>query len=109
MKKHNLFDQHNSKKWSVGINIVTRPEGLHPGTLPIEYRSYIDDCDKEIEEFPDNNKEQLKIHFENLRQIIGSKRSNFDKQSVINFFEEQSEIKKKDYYKIFPLIEKITK
>jgi hypothetical protein len=109
MRKYGLLNFYGIK-WSLGINVVTWPQGLHPGTLPLEYRSFIDECYKEIEELSNNyQKEQLKIHFENIRQMIGTKRTNEDKQEVERFFEEHAKIKNKQYYKIFPILQEITK
>ena len=109
MRKYDLLEKHGSR-WSLGINVVTWPQGLHPGTLPLQYRSFMDECNSEIEELPNNyQKEQLKIHFENIRQMIGTKRTNDDKAEVVRFFNEHAEIKNKEYYKIFPILEEITK
>lgn len=109
MRRHKLIDQHG-RCWSLGINVVTWPQGLHPGTLPIEYRSFIDECYAEIEELPDNyQKNQCKIHFENIRKMIGTKRTTGDKAEVVRFFDEHNGLKNKDYYKIFPILEQIIK
>lgn len=109
MRKYDLIDKHGIS-WALGINIVTWPAGLHPATLPIHYRSYMDECNDLINELPNSfPKEQLKIHFENIRQMIGTKRSEDDKTEVVRFFDEHSEIKNKNYYKIFPIIGEITK
>jgi len=109
MYKHGILNQYGSL-WSLGVNVVTWPEGLHPGTLPNSYKTYIDECEKEIMDLNNHYmKKQLMIHFQNLRNMIGTRRSDIDKHRINTYFQEHSRLKNKDYFKIFPIVNELIK
>jgi hypothetical protein len=107
-KKHNLFDQFGTK-WDIGTNTVVSPYELNPGTLPTSYVNYVDEFFDAIDDLPEcKNKENLKTHFYNLKSMLGTRRSKSDITAIQAWVSNNSKLKSKDYYTVFPILKQIT-
>jgi len=107
MKRHNLMDQYGIR-WRMGINVVHYPEAMHPGNLSDEFRDCITRCLEEAAEIPDTgNRDSFLLHINNMGGIIGTKRSESDRAEMRRWFKQQGQIKSKDYWSLFPLLNQL--
>lgn len=108
--EYNQVDSYGSTWW-FGENMVVTPLGLHPGTLPEEYKSIVDKCIETADKKVPNKKGKRKLmaFLNNLKKLIATKRRDEDLAEVKRFFEWQGKIKQKDYFDIFPSLKDILK
>lgn len=100
-KRHRGLDNF-SKSWYTTCWPVTDPEQLFPGMLPAKYKSSILDCISFAKTANIPNAKELKHDLENLHNMIGTCRSLDHIESARKWFEQQSTIKGKNYFEIFP-------
>jgi hypothetical protein len=96
--------------WSIGTNIVTWPDAMHPGILPDTYKSELDLCIEVIKNLKNTNQSFVNNyikHLENIQSLIGSKRQVEYLEAARNWYLEQGKIKNKDYFEIFPFLKEI--
>ena len=96
--------------WSIGTNIVTWPDAMHPGILTDSYKSELDSCIEVISNLKNANPsvvENYIRHLENIKSLIGSKRQSDYLEQAKHWYIEQGKIKNKDYFKIFPFLKDI--
>jgi hypothetical protein len=96
--------------WSIGTNVVTWPEAMHPGVLPETYRKNLDKCIEIMDRVKEGNQEVVKdyiIHLNNLKSMVGSKRSRQHLSEFKNWYESQGKLKNKNYFEIFPFLKEI--
>jgi hypothetical protein len=107
MKRHNLMDQYGTR-WRMGINMVANPEAMHPGNLTDDYTQCMDECLAEITDLPNCwNKDLIIKHLTNIRSLIGTKRGDQDQMIMRRWFDKQGQIKRKDYWVLFPMLENL--
>ena len=106
-----LFEKHGTadKNWFFAENIVIQPLAMHPGTLPESYSKIIDESIRvaELKIQPHKGKRTIVRFLNNLRKMLGTKRSPEDLAEVKRFFEWQGQRKNKNYMEIFPSLKDI--
>jgi organic radical activating enzyme len=102
--------------WSIGMNVVTWPDAMHPGILPNSYKEEMDRCIEIIEnyvvkgeKFPPLSIQNYKTHLLNVKNLIGTKRNNNNLENAKDWYKAQGLLKNKDYFQIFPSLEEILK
>ena len=107
--KYNRIDE-IGHSWSIGTNIVTWPNAMHPGILTDSYKAELDSCIEVINNIQNSNPVFVKNytrHLENIKSLIGSKRDPVYLEQAKNWYIEQGKIKNKDYFEIFPFLKDI--
>lgn len=104
-----IFDLVENKtsdtKWDIGSNAVTDQIGMHPGILPEQYVSYVDDAiDLLTAKYPRNGHTEW---LQNVRQMIGTRRNDNDLERARQWFAIHGRIKNKDYFELFPMLKDI--
>jgi hypothetical protein len=107
--KYNSIDE-IGHSWSIGTNIVTWPDAMHPGILTDSYKDELDLCIDVIKNIEHANPSFIKkyiIHLENIKSLIGSKRDPVYLEQAKHWYIAQGKIKNKDYFEIFPFLKDI--
>ena len=107
--KYNSIDE-IGHSWSIGTNIVTWPDAMHPGILTDSYKDELDSCIEIIKNIKNLNPSFIKkyiIHLENIKSLIGSKRDPAYLEQAKHWYIQQGKIKNKDYFEIFPFLKDI--
>ena len=101
---HDLLDAYGTR-WQFGINVVHSPEAMHPGNLTENWRGCIDQCINELSRLPQSrSKDRFVNHLENLRGMIGSRRSPQDQAIMRKWLLWQGQLKHRDYWSLFPML-----
>jgi len=95
--------------WSLSTNTVTSPIGMHPGILPLRFVKSVDDAIETFQKLYPSGEESTRYvtYLQNLRNMIGTKRSPEVLAQVQEWYREQGRIKNKNYFEIFPLLGEI--
>lgn len=97
--------------WSIGTNVVTWPEAMHPGILSDNFKEEIDKCITVIDNYnlPGQDIQNYKTHLNNLKGMIGTRRKNSDLIDAEKWYQAEGSLKNKDYFKIFPFLLEVIK
>lgn len=96
-------------KWTIAENYVDYtggPKALSLNVLPDSYKKYIKESSEVFKRHVGDNNSFLK-YLDMLHDVIGKNRTEDDIKACKDFFKKHSEIKNKDYIKIFPAIKDI--
>jgi sulfatase maturation enzyme AslB (radical SAM superfamily) len=96
--------------WNIGTNVVTWPEAMHPGVLPKFYKESLDECIAVMDRVRDGSPsvvENYITHLNNLKAMLGSKRSEQYLLKSKEWYESQGKLKNKDYFEIFPFLKDV--
>ena len=96
--------------WNIGTNVVTWPEAMHPGVLPESYKDSLDKCIQLMDRVKDGNRSVVNdyvLHLNNLKSMLGSKRTNEYLDMSKKWYQSQGDIKNKNYFDIFPFLKDI--
>lgn len=98
--------------WNIATNVVTWPEAMHPGVLPESYSVYIDKCIEQMLRVQYGNNKSVEmyiVHLNNLKGMLGSKRSDGFLKDAANWYKQEGTLKNKDYFTIFPFLNEVLK
>jgi hypothetical protein len=96
--------------WNIGTNVVTWPEAMHPGVLPESYGEELDKCIQLMRSLTGGNQPSIDnfiVHLNNLKSMLGTKRSDAYLEQAKQWYVEQGKIKNKDYFEIFSFLKEL--
>jgi len=104
---YNLNDY--GKKWKVGANLVTWPFELMPALCPPSYSKYLDEAADVMRTLPDSSfrEEQVQYLIRVKEHVLGKQRYKEKIDDAIKFFQDQGNLKNKDYWELLPELNEI--
>lgn len=104
MLRLGLVEQYGTR-WQFGTNIIHNPTAMHPGNLSVDYAACIDQCLAELSVLDGNGQLSAFVtHLENIRAMLGSKRSDTDRAEMRKWFTWQAQLRQLDYWQLFPVL-----